>query len=266
MKHHRHLQPWIQKLSVLLVISVLFAGTSIPVFADSYPDGAPVIGPFRYDAEYAASIAEKERIALQELQEQEAMGRSATGKILSISQVPQETNYWCGYAAMKSCLDYEGISKTQTQIADETYKTSSSLAWYTIDGEATEQFPAAVAMHNYTGWGYRPFPFGTAGATPITAYDVEWRVKNTINNNHGVLVCGQSRGSSSGHPSILPGYPADNIGHWIGVKGYSSNASTIWVVDPAKSDAVGWSGSIDAQYSITSAKLAAFAQARGIIW
>ena len=40
----------------------------------------------------------------------------------------------------------------------------------------------------------------------------------------------------------------------------------IWIVDPAKSEAVSWGDKIDKYYSITSKKLAAFGKARGLVW
>ena len=39
--------------------------------------------------------------------------------LTSLHCPPKETSIWCSYAGMKSLLDYEGISMTQAEIADE---------------------------------------------------------------------------------------------------------------------------------------------------
>ena len=72
--------------------------------------------------------------------------------------------------------------------------------------------------------------------------------------------------SNVNHASHLPNYPAQTITHWLAIDGYSNSGNDIFILDPAKSDAVSWSGSISALYSVSSDKLAAFASSRGLIW
>ena len=167
---------------------------------------------------------------------------------------------------MKSLLDYEGVSKTQNQIASEVWSTQKALPWYTVNGSEKSQFPAATHMSDYTGFNYIPFPYGAAGTSNLTASDIEPKVMATINNGHGLLVCGRSYGNIKDHASILPNYPAKEVGHWLACDGYKDNGATIWLVDPAKSDCVSWSGNITRYLSVSSSKLAAYANARGIIW
>ena len=270
----KHSKRWLKGFIFFLAIAIFLMNTGFVAFADSSSDGeidgAPVEGTFIADPEYAAEIAQKEYAALQQLQELEQQAiqtrSDITGRILAIMQVPQQNDYYCGYAAIKSVLDYKNIIKTQTQIAEDVYYSDEALAWYRTNGSELTQFPAAVGLREYTNDPYVPFPYGAAGGTPISASDIEWRVRSAILNDRGVLACGTSQGSTPGSNSILPGYPAQPIHHWIVVKGYSNNGSTMWIADPAKSPAVTWSDSISAQYSISSVTLAAYAQTRGIIW
>lgn len=255
-------------------------------------DNAPAIGPFVSDSEYEAQVREKEALAMEyytaklhrnyDAAEQildKLKGNSVTtpqnrsispyaaNATLNILQQPQEKNYWCGYAAMKSLLDYEGISKTQTQIAQQVYSPNIACPWYTINGSDKSQFPVAVKLTEWTGYNYVPYPYGAAGGTNLSSSEVRARIITTIDVRHGVMICGNSRGDlDSDHISKLPGYPNDNIGHWVASDGYTDNGRYIWIIDPAKSPAVSWSGSINPYYTVDSEKLTAFAKSKGIIW
>jgi len=187
--------------------------------------------------------------------------------ILPVNQVPQQNNYYCGYAAMKSILDYKGVYRTQDQIASTVYRTTCPCPWFiSPTGSSWSDFPVATNLTNWLSTTFVPFPYGPAGGTTITPYDVRWRVKLSVDSNKGALSCGLSRGTSPGHLSILPGYPAVDINHWITLKGYGINGNLIYVADPAKSPAVWFSKQISAYYWISDAKLAAYASNRGLIW
>lgn len=268
-----------KKMLAIFICLFVLQSAAVAVYADETPDGAPVDGNFVYDPAYAAEIAEKEAAAMANdgiatfsntvpnvRLKSGSFAANSNNVRLAIYQEPQERNYWCGYAAMKSLLDFEGINKTQLQIAQETYDEDSALAWYTIDGSDHSQFPAAVKLKELTGFNYVPYPYGAAGGTNIQASNIDYKIKSTINQGHGVLICGRSYGNIPGHASILPGYPASEIGHWIASDGYKDDAASIWIVDPARSDVISWSNNISAYYEVTATKLAAFAKARGIIW
>ncbi len=224
-------------------------------------DYASIIGEYSVNGAYDEMIRQKEAKL-----EQKARSVSSSAMYLNINQVAQETNYWCGYAAIKSLLDYEGVSMTQTQIANEVYDADEACPWYLANGDSLSQFPVPNFLKRKTNFTYIPFPYGGAGTTEITANDITTRVVNTIDDGHGVLACGTSYGASSGHASILPGYPASNITHWLAVYGYSSYGSVICIADPAKSSAISWSGNINRYYTVSATKLASFAHTRGLIW
>lgn len=185
---------------------------------------------------------------------------------LSIYQVPQERGYWCGYAAIKSLLDYEGINMTQTEIAKAVYGVNSSCAWYTNDGTTSDQYPVPKFLKEKTGYIYIPFPVNSAGAKVLTESDIKSKITYTIDRGHGLLACGESYRYYDKEGSRLPGYPAKSIVHWVAIDGYKSSGSETWIVDPAKSDVISWSGSIQKYYSISTEKLASFATMRGIVW
>lgn len=258
-------------------------------------DNAPIIGKFVPDKKYQQTIAEKEKKAdeyylarksgskdasqllldfaeftganTKELLVIEAGSKSQyQDRVISVPQKDQETNYWCGYAAMQSVLSHKSISMTQQAIADYTYDSSDSLAWYTINGSSRSQFPAAIALDDLTGYYYCPYPYGAAGGTTVTTSALASKVCASIDLNYGVLACGTSKKSSS-HASHFPGYPTyKNVTHWVAVRGYYDYGDDYAIVDPAKSSAVSWSSSINAYYSVSDSKLAAYSTYRGIIW
>lgn len=196
-------------------------------------------------------------------------------RISDLYQVPQEKNYWCGCAAAKSILDNIGIVKTQTQLASNTYLQTErfgSTPWYITNGNEFSQFPMATTLMDVqyevgnSAFGYVPSPLGAAGTNPLTVEQCKSYVMSTTSafgDGYGVAACGASQ-NVTGYR--LPGYPASYIGHWIVSDGYKDNGNTIWIVDPAKSSAVSWSGSISAYYSISATLFRNFIQPRGIIW
>ena len=52
---------------------------------------------------------------------------NTTNKRLAIYQVAQEKNFWCGYAAIKSLLDFEKVDMTQEEI-DEARREKMSMS------------------------------------------------------------------------------------------------------------------------------------------
>ena len=265
-------------------------------------DAAPVIGDFKYDPEMAKLIHEKEELALSYYKAKQAGNAELAKSLLSdvrsfntqtssnsinsssdttiaasapapassnrigILQNPQQKGNYCGYAAIQSLLEYKGINKTQDTIAKDVYNTSTGCPWYLSNGNSWDQFPAPKYLTDKTGFYYVPYPYGVVGATNVTASDIKPKIIVTIDSNYGVLTCGNSKGHKTNDPSILPGYPAYDIGHWLAIDGYYSNGDYIWIVDPAKSSVISWSGSIEKYYSISATKLAAFTTSKGIVW
>lgn len=185
---------------------------------------------------------------------------------LPIKQFPQERDYWCGYAAIQSLLDYEGIDMTQEEIANEVYDPNKSCLWYTINGTSSSQYPVPRFLQKYTGFSYVPYPINQAGAKVLTENDIKPKIMSTLSDGYGVLAVGESYRKNDKSNSLLPGYPLESKTHWIAINGYKSDGSEVCIADPAKSPAVYWSGSISAYYSIPTKKLASFATMRGIIW
>lgn len=230
-------------------------------------DNAPVIGTYHYNKYYANLSRKKENeMLLNNNITSYSTYANTTNKRLAIYQVAQEKNFWCGYAAIKSLLNFEKVDMTQEEIAEKVYSKDLSCPWYLSNGDSKDQFPVPNVLQELTGFVYIPYPYGAAGATTLTGDEVSRRVVSTINNGHGVLACGTSKGNISGHASILPGYPASSITHWVAVDGYDNSGDIIYIVDLAKSDVISWSDNISRYYSVSSSKLASFASTRGIVW
>lgn len=286
-----------KKILSFTLVAIMVISMSTTTFASDdikNKDEVQVNGKFNKDDEYASMIKEKEDIAMQyylakvnqdsntaikslnKLKNNSTSSpRMKSGSIspqavksakLAIFQVPQEKSFWCGYAAMKSLLDYEGVEKTQTEIAGEVYSVEKDCPWYISNGDEKSQFPVAVKLTDWASVNYVPYPYGAAGGTVFTASDLKPKIIATIDLGHGLMALGKSCGDLPKHESILPGYPAREIGHWIAVYGYEDNGTSVWIIDPAKSKVISWSENINAYYSISSLKLAAFTKTRGIIW
>lgn len=286
------------RIIALNLICIMLMGTGALSFAsakvpdEDYEDYAPVIGEYIYDAELEVLAAEKERTAKQYYNSKLSRSMTAEENLnifakkqvttpllkegspslyaktrrLAIFQNPQEKYNWCGYAAIQSLLDYEGISKTQNRIARDVYKTDYSCPWYLSNGNDRSQFPVPVYLTDQIDFYYIPYPKGAAGTTDITGEDIDFRIVSTIDSGHGVMACGISYGNKKNDPSILPGYPARKIGHWIAIDGYQDYGDEIWIIDPAKSEEVSWSDDISRYYSISADKLAAFSKSKGIVY
>lgn len=271
-------------LCVTVACSIIFGSSAMA--SENSGAGAPIIGEFQSDDALIAEENAKSDMAQKYYQakmngdyglaasylNQNAKGMNsvaalstarATSKTLNMPHYPQETDYYCGYAAIQSILAEAGIYQSQTQIAEGSHNTYSSLPWYYSDYSSLSQYPARVYLKNNTGYNYVPFPLAVAGSTSISKADMEYKVVFTIDQGYGVLVAGESRG---GETSCLPGYPSHTVNHWIAINGYSSSGASIKVVDPAKSSAVWWSEGISSNYSVSSTTMSAYASARGIIW
>lgn len=110
-----------EKISSAILLFVFIISMCLPCFASSNDsiviseDSAPVIGSFIIDSEYAALITAREQESFSVFRLITAQ-RAASTHLLNISQYPQETSNWCGYASLRSVGMYKGIVRTQTEI------------------------------------------------------------------------------------------------------------------------------------------------------
>lgn len=226
-------------------------------------DNAPIIGEMQVNSYYENLNKQKESAASVAA----TVAAKESNRIVGILQVPQEKSYWCGYAAMKSLLDYEGVVLSQREIANKTWTPNDACPWYKANGNSRDQFPVPNVLQELTGFYYAPYPFGGAGATNLTASMITPKIVSTINNGHGLLACGESYRTYDKEGSRLPGYPAWSVTHWVAIDGYRAYGDEVWIVDPvANSGVVSWSDDINKYYSISADRLASFATMRGIIW
>ncbi len=194
--------------------------------------------------------------------------------LITVLQYPQDTDYYCGYAALQSILGSYNIALAQAEIAADAYNANAALAWFSgNNAQATDwrRYPAAAYLDSLPeiDHEYRPYNswFGTFNASVLVE-----KIKYDIDEAEvGVLVCGISRAGANSE-SRLPNYPIDqNIGHWIVVNGYcwdtdTQSVSGICYADPAKSEAVSWSDAISEYAETDPERMFKFASGNGIIW
>ena len=191
--------------------------------------------------------------------------------VFGFNQFPQEENYYCGYASMQSVLDYHNISKSQYVIAGEAYEEEEALPWFIgSNAQATNEayYPAAVYLNSLLTYQYKPYNsyFGT-----YTESELSEKLLDTISGSEeGVLICGTSKANEE-YGSKLPNYPNMDITHWIVAYKIAwdidkQSVTDVYFVDPAKSEAVPWSGSISAYSSTELGRMFKFSQARGIMY
>lgn len=159
-----------------------------------------------------------------------------TPTLTGLKQFPQETEFYCGYACLQSALNYHGIDKTQQEIASEAYFAPYS----TYFGDYTKEELSDILIYNIS----------------------------TI--REPVLICGISSHDTF-EDSHLTGYPTtSDISHWIIVYGIKWDNEQQMVTevsfrDPAKSNAISWSGSISASATVSLDTIYAFSGGHGII-
>lgn len=198
--------------------------------------------------------------------------------LTTVLQYPQDTDYYCGYAALQSILASYNITLTQAEIAEEAYRVNSSLAWFSgNNAQATEftKYPAAVYLNSFSEitHPYEPYNHYFAEEQELTFTSAQFAdmIKYDIDVAEvGVLVCGISKENDS-NGSKLPNYPNFDVGHWIVVNGYCWDTDTqsvtgICYADPAKSEAVSWSDAISEYEETDVERMFKFARGNGIIW
>lgn len=265
------------KLKVLAMVLMICCYSTQIVLANGECglDGAPAQvgdGEFVADSEMLELIQEKENTVAEYMERLNARS-NYTNTVTSITQYPQETGNWCGYASLKMILASRGISIQQSSIVSEIGNVTGyswydfnneGCPWLMVSGSAVSDFPAAVYLNSKLGYmEYAPYPYGAAGGTAITEADIRARIMYDIDNGHGVMVCGISQASGNSH---INGYPQTSVGHWIVVRGYTGNGNIIRIADPVAASVVSWGGNINAYYELPIANLTAFAQPKGIIY
>lgn len=194
-----------------------------------------------------------------------------TSKPVDAANCPQERDYYSGYASIQCLLNYNGIYKTQDEIAEEVYSKDDALAWFTgaqRHAADWEYYPAAVYLSSVLGRDYRPYNSYFGEYTQEVLSEI-LREKMSNSYREPILVCGISSGNAES-VSHLPGYPETTFGHWIVIYkiewDFENGTTEVAYLDPAKSDAVSWSGNIEAAETVSLEKMFAFSSGHGIIY
>jgi hypothetical protein len=184
--------------------------------------------------------------------------------IESLSQAPQETNYYCGPASAFQVIKaknvlaskWNGASLTQAHLAAPPYlntEVTASTRWQ--DGRmriALNRWLFGVDSGLYVNQAkptVSQFVTALKSDVPI-GYGVQANTVETSGSYH-----------YNGHPSNK------TIGHWITAYSYTNEVASTSFADPAKSSAVSWSGSLSKYFSYaTSSFTTRFLQVNGITW
>lgn len=194
------------------------------------------------------------------------MAAAAVQNSVTVTHYAQDTGYWCGFAMLQMLLKEVGITKTQTQIIQTIYNTTSptkELPWYGNNGNSLSEYPSTTYLNGlFLGHVWFPYPTGAAGTKPPSSANVKTRVVSCIDSGFAPAALGLSTASDKLHPN----YPSRNIGHWVAINRYLTSGNNIGIVDPANSPNVSWSTKPPKYYTVTLNKLTSFVKTKGIIW
>ena len=184
-------------------------------------------------------------------------------KISNFVHYPQKEYNYCGPATAQMLLHVLNVNTDQYTLADDDHLETDSYGetiWF-LDAHSTtyDCFMSRVLNSMQSSVYYIPSPFGDAVGTGLTDSQCKAYVMSATSNGHAVAICGTSYGT-------LPGYPSNEVGHWLASDGYYNNGDEIWIADPAKSSEVSWSDSISASYHVSASTLNNFVGWKGIVW
>ena len=141
-----------------------------------------------------------------------------SSKTLWVAGNSQQNGYYCGPATAQIIFDYHGISKTQDECAALLGTTSSGTAWY-----SNSQWPTSWPMFEVlcmSGKSYYCHPGSSMGGS-LTQSALLTLIVNSINAGKPLAM---------NYVGSLNGYTTP--GHWLVIRGYSSNGDTVQLVDP----------------------------------
>lgn len=186
----------------------------------------------------------------------------------------QETNYWCGPAAVQATLAHQGIGSTQAALASQLGTTKTYGTPWTGTANVTPPggksgYPVADVLNYRLAGNGRNFVYL---AQPHNGYDsttVADFVRRVVFDVYNVryAVVGNAVEIVGVSPYWLVGHPRDhNIYHFYSIYKYSSAGAIMGYEDPAHSDAVSWGDGVPAYSTYDSAKLVRINSGHGYIW
>jgi|ERR1035441_8792392 hypothetical protein len=180
---------------------------------------------------------------------------------LAASQQAQILDYFCGPATVSEMLAQVGKKLSQQRVAGELGTTPDGTDWSNGSGYPVPNVLNKNQHRNvYVAVGLPWTP------TPAQTRTYQNDLVTDINHNGGVPLGGNAYEVAGG--PHLAGNPADStIFHWFDIRGYqNSGAVTNYEDSVHGASSIGWSGTVPAYSSMSSAVLVEILGARGYIW
>lgn len=178
-----------------------------------------------------------------------------------LAQQPQTTSYYCGPATAEEVLGTRGYSSSQSTLAGNSYLKTN---YY---GETPWSGPRVMGptLNNLlnTGWYIPVDGLGVSGGFTTST----WESDLTFDVDNGWAIAGNVYEYAGG--VHLPGHPVNqNIGHWIGIKGYTNyGADTTYADSVYNAPTVWFYRSVTSPYStISSSDMTTLLNGRGYVW
>lgn len=184
-----------------------------------------------------------------------------TSRYLDQTMSPQETNYWCGPAAVQASLRQRGTYRSQTQLAVDL-DVGSSGGTYWGEGRTA---PVPRVMNTYGNAG--AYWIGRAVAYSATADDKARFVDNLVYDiDRGYPILGNAYQVKDG--PHLNGHPLEKaIQHWYEIRGYYGSGYSTAYADPAAgAPSISWSANVPRYSSLASDYITRINGGRGYVW
>ena len=157
---------------------------------------------------------------------------AVASRSLVANQVPQQTSYWCGPAAVHEALNARGIGTTQSGLASALGTTTNGTAWYT-----GSSYPVPTTLNNKLGNAYY-YPTNVSYSPTSTE-------KATFQTD---LVSDIDNG-------------------YFEARGYADyGASTMYEDSVHGATSVSWSASVPAYSTLSSSTITTIVGGRGYVW
>ncbi|MGA8117094.1 MAG: hypothetical protein WCA46_25955, partial [Actinocatenispora sp.] len=195
---------------------------------------------------------------------------AATSRILSGTQQPQLTAYWCGPAAVAGALAARHVGVSQSGAADLLRTTVYGTAWSGVDaavpGSFQTGYPVAdvltYKLHDQ-GATYHP---AWLSYSPTRAEMRTYRARLVTDIDGGWDLVGNAW-EVPGGPHLV-GHPGNQeVFHFFTVRGYTdSGANTQYQDSVHGAGSVSWASGVPAYSTISSDTLTVINGGRGYVW
>jgi hypothetical protein len=183
---------------------------------------------------------------------------------LVANQTPQATSYYCGPAAVHEALDALGVSLSQSAAAAALHTTTAGTDW-SGGGTSPSGYPVPDVLNRYQSRNhYVPQPVSSPTSSAISRYENDLQMDIVALRAPLIGDAWETRYSTY----HLVGHPTDRtIFHWFEIRGYQNwGASTMYEDSVHGATSIGWSPSVPAYSTLSSAAIVSIISGRGYVW